>query len=109
MNIHRRRCRISIGSLPPQKKVHDGTDVTVLQTVTRLMTFKSKYNISNQCYNDIVKLIIDLIPAKHNITPRVTKTLITLVSPVSNVNQVVNPILSQAKSKFKSMQIKFLK
>jgi hypothetical protein len=24
------------------------------------------YSISNQCYNDIVKLIIDLIPAKHN-------------------------------------------
>jgi hypothetical protein len=30
------------------------------------MTFKSKYNFSNKCYNDIVKLIIDLIPVKHN-------------------------------------------
>jgi hypothetical protein len=30
------------------------------------MGFKSKYNFSNQCYNDIVKLIINLIPAKHN-------------------------------------------
>jgi hypothetical protein len=30
------------------------------------MVFKSKYNLSNQCYNDIVKLIIDLIPVKHN-------------------------------------------
>jgi hypothetical protein len=49
-----------------EEKVHDGTDVTVLQAVTRLMGFKSKYNISNQCYNDIVKLIIDPIPAKHN-------------------------------------------
>jgi hypothetical protein len=47
-------------------KVHDGTDVTVLQAVTRLMTMKSKYNFSNQCYNDMVKLIIDLIPTKHN-------------------------------------------
>jgi hypothetical protein len=27
---------------------------------------KSKYKFSNQCYNDIVKLIIDLIPVKHN-------------------------------------------
>jgi hypothetical protein len=27
---------------------------------------KSKYYFSNQCYNDIVKLIIDLIPMKHN-------------------------------------------
>jgi hypothetical protein len=49
-----------------EEKVHNGTDVTVLQAVTHLMVFKSKYSFSNQCYNDIVKLIIDLIPAKHN-------------------------------------------
>jgi hypothetical protein len=49
-----------------EEKVHDGTDVTVLQAVIHLMTFKSKYNFSNQCYNNIMKLIIDLIPAKHN-------------------------------------------
>jgi hypothetical protein len=48
------------------EKVHDGTDVTVLQAVTRLMVMKSKYNFSNQCYNDIIKLIIDFIPKKHN-------------------------------------------
>jgi hypothetical protein len=48
------------------EKVHYGIDVTVLQTVTCLMVIKSKYNFSNQCYNDIVKLIIDLIPMKHN-------------------------------------------
>jgi hypothetical protein len=30
------------------------------------MALKSKYNFSNQCYNDIIKLIIDLIPSKHN-------------------------------------------
>jgi hypothetical protein len=49
------------------EEVHNGTDLTVLQAVTRLMGMKLKYNFSNQCYNDIVKLIIDLIPAKHNI------------------------------------------
>jgi hypothetical protein len=32
----------------------------------RLMGIKSKYNFSNQWYNDIMKLIIDLIPMKHN-------------------------------------------
>jgi hypothetical protein len=48
-----------------EEKVHDGTDMTVLQAVS-LMGFKSKYSFSNQCYNDIVKLIIDLIPGKHN-------------------------------------------
>jgi hypothetical protein len=30
------------------------------------MGIKSKYNFSNQCYNDIVKFIINLIPTKHN-------------------------------------------
>jgi hypothetical protein len=49
-----------------EEKVHDGTDVTMLQAMTRLMVFKSKYSFSNQCYNDIMKLIIDLILAKHN-------------------------------------------
>jgi hypothetical protein len=48
------------------EKVHDGTNLTILQAMTRLMGMKSKYNFSNQCYNDIVKLIIDLIPVKHN-------------------------------------------
>jgi hypothetical protein len=32
------------------------------------MGMKSKYNFSNQCYNDIMKFIIDLIPAKHNMS-----------------------------------------
>jgi hypothetical protein len=50
------------------EKVHDGTDVTILQAVTHLMVMKSKYSFSNQCYNDIVKLIIDLIPTKHNMS-----------------------------------------
>jgi hypothetical protein len=46
--------------------VHDGTKLTVLQVVTCLMGMKSKYNFSTQCYNNIMKLIIDLIPVKHN-------------------------------------------
>jgi hypothetical protein len=32
------------------------------------MAMKSNYNFSNQCYNNIVKFIIDLIPVKHNMT-----------------------------------------
>jgi hypothetical protein len=32
------------------------------------MGMKLKYNFSNQCYKDIVKLIIDLILGKHNIS-----------------------------------------
>jgi hypothetical protein len=49
-----------------EEKVYDDTDMTVLQAVTCLMGFKSKYNFSNQYYNDIVKFVIDLIPAKYN-------------------------------------------
>jgi hypothetical protein len=45
--------------------VYVGTDVIELWAVTHLMVMKSKYNFSNQCYNDIAKLIIDLILAKH--------------------------------------------
>jgi hypothetical protein len=30
------------------------------------MGMKSKYNFSNQCYNNIMKFIIDPIPMKHN-------------------------------------------
>jgi hypothetical protein len=30
-----------------EEKVHDGTNVTVLQAMTRLMAFKSRYNFSN--------------------------------------------------------------
>jgi hypothetical protein len=48
------------------EKVYDGTKSTILQTIMCLIGMKIKYNFSNQCYNNIVKLIIDLIPAKHN-------------------------------------------
>jgi hypothetical protein len=51
-----------------EEKVHEANNVTVLQAVTRLMAMQSKYNFSNQCYNDIVKLIIDLLPEKHNMS-----------------------------------------
>jgi hypothetical protein len=50
------------------EKVHDCTELTVLQAVTCFMRMKSKYNFLNQCYNDIVKLIINLIPVKHNMS-----------------------------------------
>jgi hypothetical protein len=48
------------------EKVHIGTDLTILQALMHLMAMKSKYNFLNQSFNDIMKLIIDLIPTKHN-------------------------------------------
>jgi len=50
-----------------EEKVHEGTNVTILQAVTRLMAMKAKYNIANKCYNDFIKLIIYLIPANHKL------------------------------------------
>jgi hypothetical protein len=50
------------------EKVNNSTELIILQVVTRLMGMKSKYNFSNQCYNDIMKLIIGLIPVKHNMS-----------------------------------------
>jgi hypothetical protein len=51
-----------------EARMHEGTDVSILQAVTRLMVMKSKYSFSNNYYNDIVKLIIDLIPSNHNMS-----------------------------------------
>jgi hypothetical protein len=48
------------------EKVHDDADLTLLQAMTRLMVMTLKYNFSKQCYKDIVKLIIDFMPMKHN-------------------------------------------
>jgi hypothetical protein len=47
-----------------EEKVHIGTELTVLQAVMHLMGMK--YNFWYQCYNDIMKFIINLILAKHN-------------------------------------------
>jgi hypothetical protein len=49
-----------------EEKVHNCIEMTILHAMTCLMGMKSKYKFLNQCYNDIVKFIIDLIPAKHN-------------------------------------------
>jgi hypothetical protein len=63
-----------------EEKVYDGNDVTMLQVVTHLMTFKSKYNFSKVLHN-IMKLIIHLIPAKHNMQK--TYTIQRKLCPVS--------------------------
>jgi hypothetical protein len=60
--------------------MHDDIDVTVLQAVTHLIGFKSKYRFSNQCYNDIITFIIDLIPAKHNMLKNSSLRRLFLVS-----------------------------
>jgi hypothetical protein len=69
-------------------KVHDGTDVTVLQAVIHLMAMKSKYNFQNQCYNDIVKLINDLIPMKHNMSKDLYQSKKIVSGPGMNYEKI---------------------
>jgi hypothetical protein len=38
------------------------------------MAMKSKYNFSNNCYNDIVKLIIDLLPLNYKMLENLYQT-----------------------------------
>jgi hypothetical protein len=41
--------------------------VTLLSFITWLMVIKSKYFFSNNCYNDCVKLIDDILPKPHKV------------------------------------------
>jgi hypothetical protein len=70
------------------QKVHDGTNLNVLHAVTRLLAMKSKYDFSNQCYNDIVKLIIDLIPVKHNMLKHMYQSKKIVVSLDMNYKKI---------------------
>jgi hypothetical protein len=42
--------------------LHEHTNVSILAFVTRLVAIKLKYFFSNNCYNDIVELIRDVLP-----------------------------------------------
>jgi hypothetical protein len=41
--------------------------VTLLAFITGLMAIKSKYFFSNNCYNDLVKLVSDILLKPHKI------------------------------------------
>jgi hypothetical protein len=50
-----------------EEPLHEHTEVTLLAFVTRLMVIKSKYFFSNNCYNELVKLISDILPKPHKV------------------------------------------
>jgi hypothetical protein len=50
-----------------EEPLHEHTEVTLLAFITRLMAIKSKYFFSNNCYNDLVKLISDILLKPHNV------------------------------------------
>jgi hypothetical protein len=45
--------------------LHEHTEVTVLAFITRLMDIKSKYFFFNNCSNDLMKLISDILLKPH--------------------------------------------
>jgi hypothetical protein len=47
--------------------LHEHTEVTLLAFITRMMAIKSKYFFSNNCYNDLMKLISDILLKPHKV------------------------------------------
>jgi hypothetical protein len=48
-----------------EEPLHEHTKVTVLVFVTRLMSIKSKFAFSNNCYKELLNLISDVLPENH--------------------------------------------
>jgi hypothetical protein len=47
--------------------IHERTEVTLLAFITRMMAIKSKYFFSNNFYNDLMKLISDILSKPHKV------------------------------------------
>jgi hypothetical protein len=50
-----------------KEPLHEHTEVALLAFITRLVAIKSKYFFSNNCYNDLLKWISDILPKPHKV------------------------------------------
>jgi hypothetical protein len=50
-----------------EELLYEHTEVTLLAFITRLMTIKFKYFFSNNCYNDLMKLVSDILLKPHKV------------------------------------------
>jgi hypothetical protein len=50
-----------------EEPLHEHTEVTLFAFITWLMYIKSKYFFFNNCYNDLVKLINDILMKPHKV------------------------------------------
>jgi hypothetical protein len=50
-----------------EELLHEHTKVTLFAFITRMIVIKSNYFFSNNCYNDLVKLISDILPKPHKV------------------------------------------
>jgi hypothetical protein len=53
---------------PLEERLHEYIEVTLLVFITRLIVIKSKYFFSNNCYNDLMKLISDILSKPHKVS-----------------------------------------
>jgi hypothetical protein len=51
-----------------EQPCHKHTEVTLLAFITQLVAIKSKYFFSNNCYNDLIKLISDILLKTHKVS-----------------------------------------
>jgi hypothetical protein len=51
-----------------EELLHKHTEVTLLTFMTHLLDTKSMYFFSNNCYNDLIKLISDILLKNHKVT-----------------------------------------
>jgi hypothetical protein len=49
----------------PEEPLHEHTIVSILASMTRLTTIKSKFTFSNKCYKEFLSLISDVLPNNH--------------------------------------------
>jgi hypothetical protein len=50
-----------------EEPLHEHTEMTLLAFITRLVVIKSKYFFSNNCYNNLLKLISDILLKPHKV------------------------------------------
>jgi hypothetical protein len=50
-----------------EEPLQEHTEVTLLAFITRPVAIKSKYFFSNNCYNDLLKLISDILLKPHKV------------------------------------------
>jgi hypothetical protein len=50
-----------------EEPLNEHTEATLLPFITRLEAIKSKYFFSNNCYNDLLKLISDILSKPHKV------------------------------------------
>jgi hypothetical protein len=50
-----------------EEPLHEHTKMTLLTFITRLMAIKSKYFFFNNCYNDLMKMINDILLKSHKV------------------------------------------